>query len=231
MTARGIGIDGCRGGWLVAVLSDEGWTFALLEHMDELAIDDDSRVLIDMPIGLPDREARRCDGLARRQLGRRSSTIFPVPIRDAVYADDYRQACDINELHTGKRFSRQAWNLCPKIRQLDQWLRSHPTAPLYEAHPEIAFAHYNGGEPLSPKRSEEGKAARLTLLDRFEPRSREAMAACRRRYRKREVADDDILDAMILALAAKHALLNIPDEVPRDRYSLPMWIAGVKTNG
>ena len=43
-------------------------------------------VLIDIPIGLPIKESRLCDRLAREKLGPRRSSVFTVPCRDVVYA-------------------------------------------------------------------------------------------------------------------------------------------------
>ena len=84
-----IGIDGCRAGWLI-VSSEHGNDFncevysnlvSLLSNLPEKYL-----VLIDIPIGLPIKESRLCDRLAREKLGPRRSSVFTVPCRDVVYA-------------------------------------------------------------------------------------------------------------------------------------------------
>jgi len=52
----------------------------------------------------------------------RKSSIFPVPCREAVYAETYEKACEVNKLLTGKLISKQAWNIVPKIRDVDRFL-------------------------------------------------------------------------------------------------------------
>jgi predicted RNase H-like nuclease len=59
---------------------------------------------------------------ARRILKARKSSIFPVPCREAVYMESYEKACEVNEKLTGKRISKQAWNIIPKIRDVDSFL-------------------------------------------------------------------------------------------------------------
>ena len=47
-----LGVDGCRGGWLVA---DGGGGLALYGHFAEIPGGEATRMAVDMPIGLPDR--------------------------------------------------------------------------------------------------------------------------------------------------------------------------------
>ena len=63
-------------------------------------------LLVDIPIGLPETGAERaCDLMARRLLGPRKSSVFPVPVRQAVHAPTYQEACDLNATATGDRKS------------------------------------------------------------------------------------------------------------------------------
>ncbi|HCJ10793.1 MAG TPA: DUF429 domain-containing protein, partial [Clostridiales bacterium] len=110
--------------------------------------------LVDIPIGLPGGGGpaeRACDRLARRRLGPRGSAVFPVPVREAVYAPTYEAACAIQaRTRGGRRLSRQVWALVPKMREVDRTLRELGCeAPLlFESHPELCFAALNGGRPL-----------------------------------------------------------------------------------
>ena len=85
-----LGTDGCKGGWITAVL-DHG-KLRLEKYADIGALIDRypefDAFLIDMVIGLRDSlKQLRPDDLARKELGPRSSTVFAVPSRSAVYEE------------------------------------------------------------------------------------------------------------------------------------------------
>ena len=85
-----IGVDGCRDGWIAAVIENGQIHIEFYETMEELlaAYPDPDRVLIDMAIGLPySCDDLRPDDEARKFLGRKGSSIFPIPSKAAVYAD------------------------------------------------------------------------------------------------------------------------------------------------
>ena len=91
---RFIGVDGCRGGWIGAVIEDGALEVkrydSLLQLVETYPIFDG--FLIDMAIGLQESVSDiRPDDAARKMLAFRSSTIFPVPARPAVYADGEAQ--------------------------------------------------------------------------------------------------------------------------------------------
>jgi predicted RNase H-like nuclease len=81
-------------------------------------------ILIDIPIGLKNggKGERLPDLGARRILKARKSSIFPIPCREAVYMESYKKACEVNEKLTGKRISKQAWNIVSKIRDVNNFL-------------------------------------------------------------------------------------------------------------
>jgi predicted RNase H-like nuclease len=56
------------------------------------------------------------------------------------------------------------------------------------------------------KKTPEGEAERLSLLGRFCDDPAGTLAEARSRHPRSRVADDDILDAMVLAVAARAAL-------------------------
>ena len=106
-------------------------------------------VLIDIPIGLPKKESRLCDLLARDKLGPRRSSVFTVPCRDAVYAKNYKEACHTNLRFLEKKISIQAWNICPKIN-LQIRVQNHQVIEFYKS---IGFLHedvINMGKRLMP---------------------------------------------------------------------------------
>lgn len=228
-----MGIDGCRAGWFAVIKTASGWQTRLAGSLQHLLTDakEFSRVLIDIPIGLADGHKRECDQLARRLLTPlRHTSVFSTPVRDAVYAHDYASACDINARQTGTRITLQAWNICPKIREVDEFLRQHTEwAPkVYESHPEVAFYALNNCQPMSsPKKSSEGQAERLALLAAHLDGSREIFEDAVISHPRSELQKDDVIDALVLAVSAAqtgNSLISLPDSPPLDRYGLPMRI-------
>lgn len=240
---RWVGVDGCRGGWFAATVTQgpQGGPPARLSGAvtPALPFDADVRlVLVDIPIGLvegrPGRTSRACDTLARRLLapgGGRS--VFTPPARPTLEARDHGQACDLNEAATGKRLSIQAWHLVPRIREVDRLLRDTPEARgrIREAHPELLFRHLNGGHPLpAGKKTGAGAEVRLALLeegfgDQVSPGPRTVLDRAMGAHPRRVVARDDVLDALVLALVAwrsRGRLRSIPDPPERDGSGLPM---------
>lgn len=198
-----VGVDGCRAGWVAACLHDDHLDIEVFPDIASLwqAHADAAMILVDMPIGLPSDQPRRVDAAARKRLPGKGASVFPVPCREAVYAADYAAACDINQACFGKRLSKQVWHICPKIRQLDELLRRDPGAAdsFREAHPELAFALYNGGVPLAPpKRSGLGQQQRLMLIQRDLPGAGSVVDAARDRWLRRALQTDDLLDALVL---------------------------------
>lgn len=225
------GIDGCRGGWAVAICSDRAaWEPLVIcpslgEALRYTATAE--LTLVDIPLGLDDqRHFRACDLAARDLLGARRSSIFPVPVRAAVHAPDYASASALNHSATGRKLSLQSWNICRKIAEADLLLRSQTSLQerLHESHPELCFAALNGWQPLSTsKKTAEGRAERLALLDRHTPG-----ATLTPGVRRSQAAPDDLIDAMVLAvsarLAAVHGLPRLPDPTEVDSCGLCMAI-------
>ncbi|MGN6461682.1 MAG: DUF429 domain-containing protein, partial [Pseudolabrys sp.] len=170
------GIDGCPGGWLVVLVEPEGDASKVAFHRD---IADALRmphrpaiIAIDMPIGLPERGGiggRTAENAVRPLLGARQSSVFSVPPRAAVEADDYATACALALAASDppRKVSKQLFNIAPKIRALDVALRNDASLRerCYEVHPELAFWRLNGQRPLAlPKKVKPGLALRRVLL-------------------------------------------------------------------
>jgi predicted RNase H-like nuclease len=159
-----LGVDGWRGAWVGARLDGRAITLlALSDVAAVLAVPDVEVVAIDMPIGLSDDGPRACDVAARRRLGRAGSSVFPAPLRAVLGAADYAQACKRSVEASGKALSRQAWNLVPAIRALDDALGDPPTERVVEVHPELAFRALAPGVG-DPKITARGAMQRLRAL-------------------------------------------------------------------
>jgi predicted RNase H-like nuclease len=168
---RVAGIDGCRGGWVVAVVPLAGTGSVSLERTTDLA-DVVARldaglldaVGIDMPIGLPAGGPRCCDVEARRKVGPRRSSVFPAPVRSALGAPDYGEALRRSRAVSGRGLSRQTFGILPKVHELDEVMTTERQARLVEVHPEVSFAVLAGHPMAHPKRTPQGGAERLAVL-------------------------------------------------------------------
>lgn len=227
-----LGVDGCRSGWLVVrARLDPCGTFENLSWSLELeaaSFIDWGLVAIDMPIGLAVDGPRSCDQQARSLLGPRRSSVFPAPLRAALGAYDYPEACERSFAISGRRLSKQAYYLLPKIRQLDQLLLADPRRidRVHEVHPELAFSQWNGGEPMAQaKKTAAGFAQRQGLVESVFPGF---AGQIRSSVGKSKLANDDILDAIACLWSARrlvqHRALVLGGE--RDGCGLPMRISG-----
>ena len=224
---RGIGVDGCRGGW-VWVTAGRRPSAGLAAHLGDIVEQFPAgRVLVDVPIGLPSASnPRRCERLARRLAGARRASVFTPPARAVFGSPDYASANAANRLETGKGLSRQTWNLVPKIRQADELLQSHRALAgrLMESHPELCFRVLAGNDLRHYKKTAEGRQERLGELAARSP----ALAAALPEFGRAlggGVAPDDLVDAAVLAIVAAlpaRALAAIPAEPQWDAAGIPM---------
>ena len=224
------GIDGCPAGWVAAIQVDTEVELRLASCLKDLVADLPARSLlaIDMPIGLPEAGPRECDVLARRRLGAaRGASVFAAPVRAVLNARDYATALARHRRADGRGLSRQAFNILPKIREVDRLLASRPNLRrrMIEVHPESSFAQWNGGAPIpAGKKTREGRQQRSHLVDTRWPGLREAFLALTLR---REVAEDDILDAFAALWSAERyargEALCLPERRVRDTRGL--WMA------
>lgn len=232
-----IGIDGCRGGWVVAV-SDELLSrvnFAVVDDLEPLFAGAERRgavIAIDMPIGLSNEGPRACDVEARRVLGRpRASSVFPAPCRAALAATTYRRACGLSRRTLGVALTIECFNILPKIREVDALMTPARQAFVREVHPELVFALLSRKRRglVEPKRTPEGERIRLRLLRKIVPRF--DPAAVRAQLGPARVARDDVIDAVACLVAARRIAMSearvLPDgAVFRDARGLRMEIIG-----
>lgn len=227
-----VGVDGCRRGWLAVKLSRHGAAeCSIFPDMSALwsAWRQPSLILVDIPIGLPEAANDRiCDKVALQVLGLRRASVFPVPCRAAVYAADYDAALKINEQKTGKRIFRAAWNLIPRIRQVDEILLSDYRARgvVREAHPEVLFWGLNKKKPMTfYKKEGAGETERLEVLQRVFPQARSLFVDLKKNLPGKAAAPDDLVDALAAAvtgLLGGNKLKTLPETPERDACGLPM---------
>lgn len=207
------GIDGTRDGWISAEHTGKSWKLDFHEKLSEI---DFNEALIDIPIGLPEEIIRKCDIEARDFLSpERHFSIFNCPVREAVYAESYEEACDINEKKTGKRISKQAWNIVPKIREADNQAKKRN---LRESHPEVFFKLLSEDSVIKSKNSQIGLEDRKKVLEKF------GDISVIEEFDRKNVTEDDIVDAMVLSLAPEFKLESIPENPEKDSQGLEMNI-------
>jgi predicted RNase H-like nuclease len=246
------GVDGCRGGWVVAFVRPAGEELhfrVVPDFPDILAgLENPSIVAVDMPIGLPERAGRggrEAEARVRPLLGMRQSSVFSIPSRAAVYSQigpfenqaatyaAHRQ-CSVVARSTSdppRGVAIQSFMIFPKIRELDARLCADPVLAerIFETHPEVAFWRLNGEQVVeTPKKvggrpHPPGMALRRDLLIAA-GMPREVLTA----KPPKGAAEDDLLDAFACAAIARRLHAGIaepfPNPPPVDRYGLPMAI-------
>lgn len=161
---RVLGIDACRRGWAGVLLDQDGTTDGVfLRHVDEVDGLDVAGVGIDIPIGLARDHVRTADRAARAFLGPRRSSVFLTPTRAALAEADHAAASRVNRQLTGSGISIQAHALRPKVLEVDAWVRT-ARLPVWEVHPEVAFALLLGAPAAHPKRTWAGQHERRRAL-------------------------------------------------------------------
>ncbi len=228
------GIDGCKLGWILISFDEGEEKYQIIQSNDELkaVFETYDRIFIDMPIGLEDEEyTRECDALLRKELGGEySSSVFSPPIRPALEAPSYVEANMISYEWTEKKLSLQSWNITPKIKVLDELLRANPDfkKKVLESHPELLFQKLNGGMIFQKKNLKKGIRHRLELIKEEESIADDFFRDIKEEWRRSEVGEDDIVDAMALAYYAKKSELKgiktLPTEVNFDSEGLPKAI-------
>jgi len=234
-----VGVDGCPDGWLAVAY--EGTAFAGARTHDDFksvwaSHGEAGTVLVDVPIGLREasNEKRPCDDVAREVLGPRSSSVFPPPVRDAVYEDSYADAKAVQEARTDGSLGVQSWHICPKIREVDRLLRE--TAPdaraaVREAHPELCFWALAGERPMAYSKTGQPAAAFWERVGVLETVDDAILADVRAAGTDLGggTSMDDLLDAFVLAVTASDltgSLRTLPPadspRVERDPAGLPM---------
>ena len=239
------GVDGCPGGWFYVALESSApprrdvKSWGVVKELVELVRDarESDRIFVDIPIGLPDESirTRECDTMARSKLGGpRSSSVFPTPARAALGAGDYQEAKRRNLNAIGKKISTQTFQIVPKIREVDSLLGNDEKARcvVREIHPEICFWAFTGRPMKHGKRSEEGYAERLAVLESVRPSARQEIEEILKKFRRKVVSRDDAVDAMAAAITAATETRNLqtlPPCPPTDSKGLPMEMVYAKS--
>lgn len=223
------GVDGCPGGWVVAIVDEERRTLswrlaagaaAVIDLLTEPGVE---AIGIDIPIGLPPAGgSRAADVEARQALHERRSCVFPAPPREVLAENDYWTANAVHRQLQGKGLSKQAYFIGARIVDVDRVMTPDLADRVVEVHPELVFARL-AGRPVGTKKTAAGLLTRMSLLTPWLPGLADAVASRPRRARA-----DDALDAVACAQAAarwrRGDALTLPAEPAYDERGLPMRI-------
>lgn len=157
-----LGIDGCPGGWVGALVtgSHVQWYAGSLASLVALGAD---VTAIDIPLALPtDGRRRACEVAARDRLGAQRSSVFFAPPAAVLAARSHAEATELSRAAGSVGVSIQTWNIVLKI------IEAQPFADqLVEVHPELSFRAM--GPVTASKKTPQGRAERLALLQRWLP--------------------------------------------------------------
>ena len=216
-TGMYIGVDGCKGGWIASVYDRGSFEIKKYFSIEELveANKNYNELLIDMVIGLQSNKYEvRPDNAARALIPGRTSTIFAVPARQAVYADTREQIREANKNALGKDLPAQAIAIIPKMRELDEFLQENPTHKnrLKESHPEVCFSRLNGSVVMSRKADGEGITERVGIIKQYMPEITEEYIY--QEAKRFKCNADDIVDSIVLCITANLTAQGKTDVIP-----------------
>jgi predicted RNase H-like nuclease len=218
------GADWFQGRWVAVVDAINGPTSVRWadNFTDFLAWPGLDLLVIDIPIGLPERGGRSCDTAARKVVKPRASSVFSAPIRSILDAGSHEEACQIWEGVEGKRCSIQVFSVCSLIGDVDQHMSPGLQGRVREGHPELSFAYMSGGSGLEhSKHKPEGLQRRIELLEPHFPDLRAHISGLRQRR-----AIVDLLDALAMLWTARRVrsgeAISIPEQPQYDSRGLRM---------
>jgi len=152
---RVLGVDGCPGGW-VGALVDAGqltWHAGSFTQLLRLGAE---IVAVDIPIGLPAGAARRdADLAARRLLGPARSSVFFAPPRIVLEATSQPDATRLSRAAGSVGVSIQTFYILAKIAEVDVVVRPGRTPVAVEGVPSgtPAAPAAPSGAPVVPSRA------------------------------------------------------------------------------
>lgn len=176
-----LGVDWAGGRWLCLAYEepDSVPTPATYESLADLWNEYDggaeiTRLCIDIPIGLPTGPAERAVDKRCRSYLDRTSTVFRVPVREALKTDSPAEANKKSRAATktddtdGVGVQPPAYSIRNQILDVNNFVSDlDPSATdiIYEVHPELCFRALHGTPPQYRKATAQGVAERLDALD------------------------------------------------------------------
>ena len=128
--------------------------------------------------------------------------------------------------------SIQCFHLFPKIREIDSIMNPALQSLVFESHPELGFSRLAGHPMEYNKKTVEGRRERLGVLaDLWNVEVNDThtwLAAQGKKFPRRWVGWDDVLDAAVLAHTACRIMMGraarMPEDIERDGTGLRMEV-------
>jgi predicted RNase H-like nuclease/5'-deoxynucleotidase YfbR-like HD superfamily hydrolase len=203
-----VGIDGCKGQWVAVYITENHFEVEKFKTISDICnrYPDADSYIIDIPVGLAEgKNDLRPDLIVKKKLGKKGSSIFEVPCRQAVYTEDKSKARLFNIEILGKSLSEQTLGISKAIKQVDEFLQNQPKwkNKLLESHPEFCFLILNNNQPvLEHKTSTEGQQKRLSILEKYYTEAKQVVDKFLTDVPSRSKVDD-VIDALCLAVMGK----------------------------
>lgn len=213
-----IGIDGCKSGWFAVWHNQDGAIetaiFQSVSDLKNFFIETNQLIIgIDIPVILSELIPRQADQLARKLLSKKASSIFTAPTPEMLNQPNYEKASLVSKKLIGKSMSLQSWYLFPKIKDVQTILHCEDIK-VFEIHPELSFRAMNNEKViLESKKTHEGFKIRKSLLNKHFLNLN--FDTIRNKYQKRDVLDNDILDALVVLWSAKRIANNQASYLPK----------------
>lgn len=224
---RVAGVDGFKAGWVVAHLELQGQKrlrtrIEVAEHFKDVYERTKAceAVAVDIPIGLSNDAPRACDTAARALLGKRSSSVFPAPLRCVLVETSHAAANRLSKRRARIGTPAQTFALVPKILEVDEIITPRLQERVFEVHPELSFRALNEGRSLEfSKRSAIGVLQRLRLLLRVGIDVQTVLGELERSARpglEGKVGLDDVLDALAAAWSAQRKVQGLAEQATEE---------------
>jgi predicted RNase H-like nuclease len=159
-----MGIDGCKQGYMVAVIQDRRLIIKVEKSLENINKYTDL-ILIDVPIGCPSSiEDQRPEPFIRKLVMGRSSSVFNVPALQTLSAQSYEEANKINRMILNKGLSKQSYHIIPIVKEVNEFILNNPHLNIHESFPELIFTKLKGKPCAYSKHMKEGKQERIDCL-------------------------------------------------------------------
>jgi predicted RNase H-like nuclease len=206
------GVDGYRGGWLVAM--SESWYCdkpPVLKPCDDFAsvlrvTEACGITVVDMPIGMPSARAHRtCDEMARTALGKAGQDrVFFCPPRESLQAKTVGEFQAIHRRITGKGAGLPVWGIRQKLKEVDFAMNPELQRRVREFHPELTWKRL-AGSVLASKHGATGLLQRVDVLNKHNP---SWLRGLKTDHLPTTVSLDDVLDSLVG--------ISVADAIARD---------------
>lgn len=168
------------------------------------------RLCIDIPIGLPTGPNERAVDKQCRSFLDRTSTVFRVPVREALDTDTPEEANKASRSSTqtddtdGVGVQPPAYAIRNQILEVNTFIEESELSTIdiiYEVHPELCFTAFSGSPLQHSKKTAHGVAERIESLDNVADNASRVVGETLLEIKDQtdgdsEISVDDVLDAL-----------------------------------